>query len=212
MRLVDDDEFQEDMRDATVRRAVDEVVADFRAVERWRNARAMRVLDAFRRVQRFCKERGRKIAFADVLVANEREAEAKRAELRRLRRGVELALRRAEEAAAGGAEEGTRRRHRDIPGTRDIGNDIDFEFESGRHRARRGRGRSGGGTFRGGAAAARARAATRAAVFAVSLFVTVYVFGFRFPGSISGFLPATRGKPSRESCRANERLDRLAEE
>ena len=108
MRLVDDDEFQEDMRDATVRRAVDEVVADFRAVERWRgNARAMRVLDAFRRVQRFCKERGRKIAFADVLVANEREAEAKRAELRRLRRGVELALRRAEEAAAA-AEEGTR--------------------------------------------------------------------------------------------------------
>ena len=161
MRLVDDDEFQEDMRDATVRRAVDEVVADFRAVERWRgNARAMRVLDAFRRVQRFCKERGRKIAFADVLVANEREAEAKRAELRRLRRGVELALRRA------GRRRRRRRnprRHRDIPGTRDIGNDIDFEFESGRHRARRGLGRSGGGTFRGGAVAARvgARAAAR---------------------------------------------------
>ena len=187
MRLVDDDEFQEDMRDATIRRAVDEVVADFRAVERWRgNARAMRVLDAFRRVQRFCKERGRKIAFADVLVANEREAEAKRAELRRLRRGVELALRRAEEAAAA-AEEGTRDdiETSEEPETSETTSTSNSNLDV---TAREGvwdvqvEERSAGAPWR----RALARAATRAAVFAVSLFVTVYVFGFPNPLTTRG--------------------------
>ena len=187
MRLVDDDEFQEDMRDATIRRAVDEVVADFRAVERWRgNARAMRVLDAFRRVQRFCKERGRKIAFADVLVANEREAEAKRAELRRLRRGVELVLRRAEEAAAA-AEEGTRDdiETSEEPETSETTSTSNSNLDV---TAREGvwdvqvEERSAGAPWR----RALARAATRAAVFAVSLFVTVYVFGFPNPLTTRG--------------------------
>ena len=187
MRLVDDDEFQEDMRDATVRRAVDEVVADFRAVERWRgNARAMRVLDAFRRVQRFCKERGRKIAFADVLVANERESGGETRRVETVTKGGRAGAA-ARGRGGGGGGGGNPRRHRDIPGTRDIGNDIDFEFESGRHRARRGLGRSGGGTFRGAPwRRALARAATRAAVFAVSLFVTVYVFGFPNPLTTRG--------------------------
>ena len=187
MRLVDDDEFQEDMRDATIRRAVDEVVADFRAVERWRgDARAMRVLDTFRRVQRFCKERGRKIAYADVLVANEDEAEAKRAELRRLRRGVELALRRAEDAAAAAAN-GTRHGDDERSATFETTSNSNSDSDSNATALK------GGGDAQveerpAGALWRRvlAHVASQAAVFAVSLFVTVYVFGFPNPLTTRG--------------------------
>ena len=129
-------------------------------------------------------------------MANEREAEAKRAELRRLRRGVELALRRAEDAAAAAAE-----KIRDDIETSEKPETSETTSTSNSNRhvtAREGVGdvqveeRSAGALRR----RALAHAATRAAVFAVSLFVTVYVFGFRFPGFDFGFLTplTTRGK------------------
>ena len=76
-KLVDDDEFQEDMALSHARDAVDAVVRDFNAVARFTgDARVMRVLEKFRVVQRFCKARGFKITFADVRAADAAEAEA----------------------------------------------------------------------------------------------------------------------------------------
>ena len=71
-KLVEDDEFQEDFAESAVRDAVAAVAKDFHAVERYRgDARVMRTLEKFRHVQRFCKERGEKIAFADVAAPTE---------------------------------------------------------------------------------------------------------------------------------------------
>ena len=110
MKLIDDDDFQEDMRVAEVKRAVEEVVEDFHNVTKWRtNPRVMSVLDKFRHVQRFCKDRGHKITFADVQIATASEAEERRAHVGRLRKSAEVALERAREAAEE-ADEATRPR------------------------------------------------------------------------------------------------------
>ena len=105
-KLVDDDEFQEDMALSRVRDAVDAVVRDFNAVARFTgDARVMRVLEKFRVVQRFCKARGFKITFADVRVADAAEAEARRRKVGELRERADAALatacRAALERAAG---------------------------------------------------------------------------------------------------------------
>lgn len=105
-KLVDDDEFQEDMALSRVRDAVDAVVRDFNAVARFTgDARVMRVLEKFRVVQRFCKARGFKITFADVRVADAAEAEARRRKVGELRERADAALaaacRAALESAAG---------------------------------------------------------------------------------------------------------------
>ena len=116
-KLVDDDEFQEDMRLSEVRDAVDAVVADFRAVARFRgDARIMRVLEKFRVVQRFCKARGFKITFADVRVADAAEAEARRKKVGELRERADAALAAACRAAlaAEGSENPTAPRSNDI--------------------------------------------------------------------------------------------------
>ena len=87
-KLVDDDEFQEDMALSHTRDAVDAVVRDFNAVARFTgDARVdtSRVLEKFRVVQRFCKARGFKITFADVRVADAAEAEARRRKVGELR-------------------------------------------------------------------------------------------------------------------------------
>lgn len=100
-KLVDDDEFQEDMALSEVRGAVEAVAADFRAVARFRgDARVMRVLEKFRVVQRFCKARGFKITFADVRVAGPAEAEARRKKTGELRERADAALAAACHAAA----------------------------------------------------------------------------------------------------------------
>ena len=105
-KLVDDDEFQEDMALSHTRDAVDAVVRDFNAVARFTgDARVMRVLEKFRVVQRFCKARGFKITFADVRVADAAEAEARRRKVGELRERADAALaaacRAALESAAG---------------------------------------------------------------------------------------------------------------
>ena len=86
------------------------MVADFHNVTRWQgNARVMSVLNKFRHVQRFCKERGHKISFADVCVGvggkagdagGEAGVEQRRAAVGRLREGAELALEKARQAGA----------------------------------------------------------------------------------------------------------------
>jgi hypothetical protein len=92
-KLIDDDEFQEDMRLASVRDAVDAVVRDFHAVVRFRgDVRIMRVLEKFRVVQRFCKARGFKITYADVRVADAAEAEQRRKKVGELRERADAAL------------------------------------------------------------------------------------------------------------------------
>ena len=92
-KLIDDDEFQEDMRLASVRDAVDAVVRDFHAVVRFRgDERIMRVLEKFRVVQRFCKARGFKITYADVRVADAAEAEQRRKKVGELRERADAAL------------------------------------------------------------------------------------------------------------------------
>lgn len=92
-KLVDDDEFQNDMALSYVRDAVDAVVRDFNAVARFTgDARVMRVLEKFRVVQRFCKARGFKITFADVRVADAAEAEARRRKVGELRERADAAL------------------------------------------------------------------------------------------------------------------------
>ena len=73
--MIEDELFQEDMADPDVRRAVDEVIADFHNVMKYNaNARVMRVLNKFRHVQRFCTDRGEKITFDDILVESDEEA------------------------------------------------------------------------------------------------------------------------------------------
>ena len=77
--MIEDEVFQEDMAEPDVRQAVDEVVVDFHNVMKYNaNARVMRVLNKFRHVQRFCKDRGEKITFDDILVGSEKEAQRHR--------------------------------------------------------------------------------------------------------------------------------------
>jgi hypothetical protein len=91
--LVDDDEFQEDMRVLKVRDAVDAVVRDFRNVQNYLgDSQIMRTLEKFRKVQRFCKDRGFKINYGDVCVADVAEAEERRKRVGELRHGARAAL------------------------------------------------------------------------------------------------------------------------
>ena len=108
-KLIDDDEFQEDMRLASVRDAVDAVVTDFHAVVRFRgDVRIMRVLEKFRVVQRFCKARGFKITYADVRVADAAEAEQRRNKVGELRERADAALAAACRAALAAERDQTR--------------------------------------------------------------------------------------------------------
>ena len=108
-KLIDDDEFQEDMRLASVRDAVDAVVRDFHAVVRFRgDVRIMRVLEKFRVVQRFCKARGFKITYADVRVADAAEAEQRRKKVGELRERADAALAAACRAALAAERDQTR--------------------------------------------------------------------------------------------------------
>jgi ankyrin repeat protein len=108
-KLIDDDEFQEDMRLASVRDAVDAVVRDFHAVVRFRgDVRIMRVLEKFRVVQRFCKARGFKITYADVRVADAAEAEQRRKNVGELRERADAALAAACRAALAAERDQTR--------------------------------------------------------------------------------------------------------
>jgi ankyrin repeat protein len=108
-KLIDDDEFQEDMRLASVRDAVDAVVRDFHAVVRFRgDERIMRVLEKFRVVQRFCKARGFKITYADVRVADAAEAEQRRKKVGELRERADAALAAACRAALAAERDQTR--------------------------------------------------------------------------------------------------------
>jgi hypothetical protein len=108
-KLIDDDEFQEDMRLASVRDAVDAVVRDFHAVVRFRgDERIMRVLEKFRVVQRFCKARGFKITYADVRVADAAEAEQRRKNVGELRERADAALAAACRAALAAERDQTR--------------------------------------------------------------------------------------------------------
>jgi ankyrin repeat protein len=108
-KLIDDDEFQEDMRLASVRDAVDAVVRDFHAVVRFRgDQRIMRVLEKFRVVQRFCKARGFKITYADVRVADAAEAEQRRKKVGELRERADAALAAACRAALAAERDQTR--------------------------------------------------------------------------------------------------------
>jgi ankyrin repeat protein len=108
-KLIDDDEFQEDMRLASVRDAVDAVVRDFHAVVRFRgDVRIMRVLEKFRVVQRFCTARGFKITYADVRVADAAEAEQRRKKVGELRERADAALAAACRAALAAERDQTR--------------------------------------------------------------------------------------------------------
>jgi hypothetical protein len=84
--MVEDDTFQSDMQIQQVREAVDDVISNFHNVTKYRdNARIMNVLTKFRHVQRFCKDRGEKITFEDVLAADEEEVEQHRERLAELK-------------------------------------------------------------------------------------------------------------------------------
>lgn len=84
--LIEDDQFQEDMQDPSVRGAVDDVINDFHNVTKYRdNARIMHVLTKFRHVQRFCKDRGEKITFDDILAPDEAKLERHRERLSELK-------------------------------------------------------------------------------------------------------------------------------
>lgn len=74
--IIEDERFQEDMRVEQIRDAVDDVISNFHNVTKYQsNARVMNVLNKFRHVQRFCKDRGEKITFDDILAADEDEVE-----------------------------------------------------------------------------------------------------------------------------------------
>lgn len=84
--MIEDERFQEDMQQREVRQAVDEVIASFHNVSKYRdNARIMGVLTKFRHVQRFCKDRGEKISFDDILASDEDAVEEHRERLAELR-------------------------------------------------------------------------------------------------------------------------------
>lgn len=92
-KLVDDDEFQGDMNLTEVRDAVDAVVKDFNNVVRYKNdQRILRTLNKFRHVQKFCKERGFRINYADVMVKGLDEVDERRQRVGGLREAAERAL------------------------------------------------------------------------------------------------------------------------
>jgi hypothetical protein len=77
--LIEDEQFQEHMEIESVRHAVDDVIANFHNVSKYReNAIVMNVLYKFRHVQRFCKDRGEKISFDDILASTDEEVEIRR--------------------------------------------------------------------------------------------------------------------------------------
>ena len=97
-RLVDDEDFQADMKTPRVRPAVEEVIENFHNVRRWRDdAIVMGVLDKFRHVQRYCKEAGVRIRFEDVIVKNRADADERRGRIAKMRRAADDALERARE-------------------------------------------------------------------------------------------------------------------
>ena len=97
-RLVDDEDFQADMKTPRVRPAVEEVIENFHNVQRWRDdATVMGVLDKFRHVQRYCKEAGVRIRFEDVIVENRADADERRGRIAKMRRAADDALERARE-------------------------------------------------------------------------------------------------------------------
>lgn len=84
--LIEDEQFQDDMQRPEVREAVDDVITSFHNVSKYRDdARIMGVLTKFRHVQRFCKDRGEKISFNDILAANEDAVQEHREGLSELR-------------------------------------------------------------------------------------------------------------------------------
>lgn len=181
-KLVEDDEFQEDFAESAVRDAVAAVAKDFHAVERYRgDARVMRTLEKFRHVQRFCKERGEKIAFADVAAPTEARRIERRNEIARLREEAEEALRRAAEAAGKGyvkaaeEEEGSEGEGRvggggSNPGGSSVAGSNSTEREDG-----------SGWSWGSVAREVGRQIATQFVVAAVCFFLTVYVFGFPNP-------------------------------
>ena len=97
-RLVDDEDFQADMKTPRVRPAVEEVIENFHNVQRWRDdATVMGVLNKFRHVQRYCKEAGVRIRFEDVIVENRADADERRGRIAKMRRAADDALERARE-------------------------------------------------------------------------------------------------------------------
>ena len=97
-RLVDDEDFQADMKTPRVRPAVEEVIENFHNVQRWRDdATVMGVLDKFGHVQRYCKEAGVRIRFEDVIVKNRADADERRGRIAKMRRAADDALERARE-------------------------------------------------------------------------------------------------------------------
>ena len=182
-KLVEDDEFQEDFAESAVRDAVAAVAKDFHAVERYRgDARVMRTLEKFRHVQRFCKERGEKIAFADVAAPTEARRIERRNETARLREEAEESLRRAAEAAGKGyveaaeEEEGSEGEGGWNPGGSSVAGSNSTERSTARSDA------DGSGWSRGSFAREVGRQiATQFVVAAVCFFLTVYVFGFPNP-------------------------------
>ena len=97
-RLVDDEDFQADMKTPRVRPAVEEVIENFHNVQRWRDdATVMGVLNKFRHVQRYCKEAGVRIRFEDVIVKNRADADERRGRIAKMRRAADDALERARE-------------------------------------------------------------------------------------------------------------------
>ena len=84
--MIEDEMFQSDMQIKPIREAVHDVISNFHNVTKYRdNARVMNVLTKFRHVQRFCKDRGEKITFDDVLAADEEEVEQHRERLAELK-------------------------------------------------------------------------------------------------------------------------------
>ena len=97
-KLVDDADFQADMKTPRVRPAVEEVIQNFHNVTKWRDdATVMGVLNKFRHVQRYCKEAGVRIRFEDVVVRDGAEADERRGRVATMREAANGALERARE-------------------------------------------------------------------------------------------------------------------
>jgi hypothetical protein len=97
-KLVDDADFQADMKTPRVRPAVEEVIQNFHNVTKWRDdATVMGVLNKFRHVQRYCKEAGVRIRFEDVVVRDAADADERRGRVATMREAANGALERARE-------------------------------------------------------------------------------------------------------------------
>lgn len=90
--IIQDEDFQEHMQIENVREAVNDVVENFHNVTKYRgNALVMNVLNKFRHVQRFCKDRGEKITFSDILAEDEDVVEAHKERLAELKAATGVA-------------------------------------------------------------------------------------------------------------------------